>query len=224
MHPEPKIFDNRSARSGPQNTHFRFIVDGRQFAYCRIRKNACSAIQRFIIETSPYRRNEVESDYKFLRRQHRVSTLEGLRSADHRILIARDPVERIQSVFVNKFIQRNGNVGIFDSYSRVTGLDPHEANFRTFVVEYVSRLGDDGLDPHVWPQTWYLCPVVYDIAIRLDDLAATMSRIIGAELASKFFDNKVNASEALELPVDSETSVRLAEIYAADYRMLERIT
>lgn len=219
-----KKLDNRGGRPSPLRAHFRFAVDGRRFAYCRIRKNGCSAMQQFIIETSPHKIGASESGYQFLRKHHSVPTIKALRSAERRILIFRDPVERIQSLFVNKFLQRSGAVGIFRSYRAVTGRDPTEASFQDFITNYVARLGDVPLDPHVWPQHWHLCPVVYDHVFSLHALTEGMAQIIGQEAAARYFRRKVNTSPETDLDISADIRATLSTIYAEDFRMIRRIT
>jgi len=218
-----KKLDNRGGRQNSLNTHFQFDLNGKRFAYCRIRKNGCSAMQRLIIETSPYKQHGSASEYEFLRKHHRVPKMNALRSANHRILVIRDPVERIFSLFTNKFVQRIGNVGIFNSYRLVTGKDPNTASFRDFVVDYVSRLGDVVLDPHVWPQHWHLCPVVYDCVVQLGELSEGMAEIFGNELARQFFHDKINPSQEFDVWADPEMFTRISTIYAEDIRMMESI-
>ena len=216
--------DNRGGHPNPLRAHFQFSINGRQFAYCRIRKNGCSAMQQFIIKTSPHRIAPCETEYDFLRRHHRVPNIKALRSAERRILVVRDPVERILSLYQNKFVQRSGSVGLFRSFTEVTGYDPVGVSLDDFITNYVSRLGDIPLDPHVWPQHWHLCPIVYDYVFSLTDLAEGMTQIVGPRMAADFFQQKVNTSPEFDLEVGAETRARIETIYAEDFRMLDRIT
>lgn len=165
---------------------------------------------------------DAENEYDFLRRKHGIPKMKLLRAAKQRILIVRDPVERIQSLFVNKFIQRNANADIFDSYRLVTGRDPEKASFSDFVNEYVSRLGDVRLDPHTWPQHWHLCPIIYNRVFLLQDLAESMTEIVGKEMADMYFRDKVNPSADFDLEIDAETRDRISSIYAGDFRIIDR--
>lgn len=180
-------------------------------------------MQKFIVENSPHEMLATESEYDFLRRKHGIPKMKLLRAAKERILIVRHPVERIQSLFVNKFIQRIGNGGIFKSYRLVTGRDPETASFREFVNEYVSRLGDVRLDPHTWPQHWHLCPIVYNRVFRLQDLAESMAEIVGKEMADTYFRDRVNPSVDFDLEIDAETRDRISSIYSEDFRIIDRI-
>ena len=146
-----------------------------------------------------------------------------IRFADSRIVVVRDPVSRISSLFSNKFIQRRGHSDIFESYRAVTGRDPAAATFRDFVLNYVSRLGEIRLDPHVWPQAWHLCPVTYDHVIELEDLCEGMARLVGPDLAESYFGEKTNSAPAENIDIDDETRSRIDEIYAEDFRMMSRI-
>lgn len=103
-------------------------------------------------------------------------------------------------------------------------MDPNTATFPDFVLNYVSKLWDIPLDPHVWPQHWHLCNIVYDLVFSLNDMSDNMAQIVGPELAAKYFRNKVNPSPEFELDVDANLRRRISEIYAEDFKMIERIT
>lgn len=211
------------SRPGALRAHFQFKADGKRIAYCRIRKNGCSTIQRFIVKTSPFNIDGREDGFAFLRQRHRVRSLGALRAADHRILVYRDPVERIRSVYVNKFLQRQGSTDLLGSYHLVTGKDPDEASFEDFILDYVSKLKDVPVDPHVWPQYWHLCNVIYDRAFPLDNLYEAMLQMIGEDMAARFFQTKVNSSADVALDIGKEIRARISEIYSEDFQMIRRI-
>ena len=98
------------------------------------------------------------------------------------------------------------------------------ASFEEFIIDYLSQLGNAPLDPHVWPQDWHLCDVIYDLAIPLQSLSAGMWMALGPRFAADHFKHKVNSSASYRIEVDSEISSRVSEIYAADYRMIERLS
>lgn len=220
--PDPPPFGRRTGRP-PLRAHFRFSHDGRTYAYCRIRKNGCSAMQRFVIATSPHRGLDPARGLEFLRRHHAVATRPALDAADARILIVRDPVERLKSVYANKFLQRKNAADIFASYRAVTGRAPQEASLEAFVFDYVARLGADELDPHVWPQSWHLCDTLYEHVFPLESLRDGMDPIIGGRLACRFFQRKVNASPPVELAVPAAVRAEIERLYAEDLAMLGRI-
>lgn len=215
--------DNTGGRPDPLGTHFLFTVDKRRIVYCRIRKNGCSAMNRFIVATSPMRGTEGPRGFAFLRRHHAVANRKQLMAAHHRMVIVREPVERLRSLYVNKFVQRRGFQDIFDSYRRVTGQDPETATFPAFVLDYVARLGEIPLDPHVWPQAWHLCNVTYDRVLLLRNLKDEMVEIVGPKRAEQFFQQNVNASPPAEVEIPEEIRARALEIYAEDVRMMARV-
>jgi len=219
-----KTRDSRSGRPDPLRAHFLFDCEGKSFAYCRIRKNGCSAFQKFIIETSPHRRRGAGGGMVFLRRFHGVNRKRAIEAADHRILVFRDPVERIRSLFVNKFVQRKDCDDIFRSYRAVTGRDPLEASLRDFILRYVSRLGETPLDPHVWPQHWHLSHIIYDRVFPLGELHDGMVETIGQDLANKFFQRKVNSSPLSDVTIDKDLLERISYIYKEDLKMICRVT
>lgn len=188
-------YDNRSSGSTRASSHFWFRVGNRKFAYCYIRKNACSSFKRFICNISgasditAYK----QSAYSFMREFHSLATVEAIEECDEVILVYRDPYDRLVSTFVNKFVQRSGNKGIFQSYRNKTGNDPGQTSFRTFVTGYCSPPWP-ALDPHVRSQKHHLAPVLYTQAIAMADVHARMARLIGSQLADEHFARPVNAT------------------------------
>lgn len=218
------ILDNHAGRPGPIGTHFQFRVRGRRIVYCRIRKNGCSSFQNFILGTSPHRSDpERASGFRFLRQHHAVPSQSAIESADCRILVYRDPVERMRSLYLNKFVQKKDAVDILRSYRAVTGRDPASARFEDFVFDYASRLGEVRLDPHVWPQSWHVTNVLYDEVFALSDLHTEMARLIGPRRADRFFLHRLNPSKAAPFDIGGELRQRIEQIYAEDIAMIARL-
>lgn len=214
------MFDNRSskiAQIARPRVHFSFEANKKKIVYCYIRKNASSSFKRLIISQSPYKkkRTDFQSSLKFLFRFH-ATKLRQFEKFDHSIFVVRNPVDRILSVFKNKFIQRNGNIDIFESYSGVTGKNPETATFSDFITDYIGRPFSD-LDVHVRPQSSSLLPTKYSDAIPLKGLHTRMADIIGPNLADQYFLPQVNStSDAGLVELDAAyllTAADLQRIY-----------
>ncbi len=217
------ILDNRAGRPGPLGTHFQFRIGDRRMVYCRIRKNGCSSFQNFIVSTSPHQTVPRSVGFRFLRQYHSVPSQAAIENADCRILVYRNPVERMRSLYLNKFVQKKDAVDILKSYRTVTGREPDKASFDEFVFEYVSRIGRVQLDPHVWPQNWHLSNVLYDRVFPLSNLHAEMTRIIGARQAKRFFSRKLNPSRAVEIDISDDTRSQIEIIYSEDIALIGHI-
>lgn len=203
IHSPAHRFDNRlsflayhqklNRRSG---MHFSFTAGGKKIVYCYIRKNACSAFKRLIVGTSDkaekpsFKNNTIG----FLSLHYKSRYPRDFWAADHTVFVYRDPLERIISVFKNKFIQRSGAKDMFDSYTRITGLDPENASFHDFVLTYL-RPKFAGLDSHVLPQRYHLQPALYSDAIPMTGLYTAMIGIVGQELADEHFKTPRNSSQ-----------------------------
>lgn len=208
--PAATAYDNREARDYVKTPlarllgiernaigrpHFRFSVNGKSIGYCYIRKNACTAFKRLMIDFSEHRDSyrDDEPPMAFLKRHHLETSITSLSRCDSVIFVYRDPFRRLTSLFINKFVVHSGNEDIFADYRRETGQDPSTASFRDFVREYLS--GDlPSLDPHVWPQHAHLHQIRYSDAIPIDDLRHRMRDIIGGDLAERYFATRTNAS------------------------------
>src|SRR3954469_11320300 len=78
------------------DSHFCFTIGGKRFAYCYIRKNGCSAFKRLMLDRAGAEREE-EQPITTLSRQFGARSLNDVRSADHRILVLRNPYSRLVS-------------------------------------------------------------------------------------------------------------------------------
>ncbi len=103
----------------PGGLHFTFELAGKRVVYCYIRKNASSAFKKLIVDCSPFSNlmKENENPIHFLYKYHK-STAKDFSRADHIIFVYRDPIERILSLFKNKFIQQIGAQDILDLRQR----------------------------------------------------------------------------------------------------------
>jgi hypothetical protein len=156
------------------------------------------------------------------------------------------------SVYKNKFVQRTGNIGIFENYLRITGKDPETATFSDFVTDFIGRPFQD-LDVHVRPQCDSLLPTLYSDAIPLNCVHARMTEIVGSKLADRFFLPQVNSTsdaglyhldsaylvpsrelrriyqEKNEFPdkksfLSAEIRQKLGELYARDFELFSRVS
>ena len=175
--------------------HFIFYVEEKILYYCYIRKNACSAFKKLIVDHSnhPLHVRDEENPIDFILKYHGDQDAHSKNKYDESIFVYRDPIERMSSVFINKFVARNGNVDIFRDFESKTGTRPGATTYKKFIFDYVMRNPME-LDPHVWPQHFHLRRIRYSRAIHMDQLFEEMADIIGEEKANKYFSNKVNSS------------------------------
>lgn len=208
----PTCFDNRNKRARlyyramtllgrrPRNvgeSHYVFEFEGKKIAYCYIRKNASTAFKRLILDLSPHRSaiDQCKSRIQFMDLYHRESRIDALESCDYRIFVYRDVLERIASLFVNKFIVRSGAENIMKDISRRLKKSPEDVSFINFVTDYLGRAQNvNDLDPHVWEQIYHLRPVRYTHAIAIKRLEGEMSEILGLEIAHEYFGKKTNSA------------------------------
>ncbi|MGF1522999.1 MAG: sulfotransferase family 2 domain-containing protein [Leptolyngbyaceae cyanobacterium] len=174
--------------------HFIFDFSGKRIVYCYIRKNACSAFKGLIVGLSNADpKPQYQDVLQYILQHHRCQYPQDFTQADHIIFVHRDPIDRIISLFINKFIQQRGNTDIFNNYRAMTGSDPRAANFRDFVESYLPK-DMKKLDPHVIPQFDHLLPVVYTESIPLARLHEAMAGILNEQIADTYFSQKVNAT------------------------------
>ena len=186
----------RNSMFSIRRRHFRFVAGGRQVAYCYIRKNACSAFKRLICETSEVANfSEFEgSELAFLDRHHLIRDIATLGACDLRLLVYRDPYERLVSIYLNKLVARSSAEGILKNFAAVTQYGPAWSDLPELRVRILQAFLS-AQDVHVYPQSSNLPPIRYDTAIPLSSLHATLFRhLLGASVADRYFAQPTNGT------------------------------
>ncbi|MCB1352297.1 MAG: sulfotransferase family 2 domain-containing protein [Rhodobacteraceae bacterium] len=227
--------------------HYWFDAGGTRFGYCYIRKNGCTCFKKLICDTSPAGRPGTErgAEIQFMNAHHRIRSHAELERCARMILVTRDPYERLISAYLNKFVVRSGNRGIFKNFRRVMQEEPETASFRSFVTGYCREPARR--DVHVQPQRAHLLPIRYDAVFPLGELFEGMAALVGPEIAGQYFRKPENptaygseGTSAVDVPAevlreawvageglpsraalaDEELGACVRESYDGDYRML----
>lgn len=247
--------DNRTNPPVSGTEHFYVCIDGVNIVYCYIRKNACSAFKGLFTGESEKRDRlrECKSRLQFMHRYHGIDRVEDIPAGACKVLVYRDPIARVCSVFRNKFIAQSFNADIKKSVEDATGKGFGSISFQDFATKYLAGKPDDK-DPHCRTQVAHLLPIEYNYVIPLDRLRQGMAHVISEEKAEKYFGKKLNAStgttsrdslgrpawsipaqeladiwiEESRLPsvdelVSAELRKYLSKIYSSDYQMIERL-
>jgi len=197
-------FNNRFTLSRGQ-LHLSFSASGKKIGYSYIRKNGCSSFKELMGLPRKKSVDELEKTHSF----------KPWERCDHLIFVYRDPIERMKSLYQNKFIDKDGHEDITRRYERAMSGKP--STFSNF-LDFAEKM----LDPHCWTQKSHLFPRKYTNAIHLHDLHAAMVEIVGEEQAEPFRHRK-NPSKKPEFSVSDSDIEKIREIYAADFRMIDRI-
>lgn len=226
-------------------SHFLFEVNGSTIAYCYIRKNACSAFKRMILDQAGYT-GQWNGAISYLTSNFAAPSVQAVRAARWRVFVYRDPFERMASLFRNKMIMQDGAVDFLNDFRRVTGSDPKGATFEQFVHHYLEHRPGD---PHTLSQAAHLLPISYNVRSTMDSLLHDMKQVVGDELAKRYFGRPVNESSAIlfdepsvDLPVrvlrdryaesgqlpgssaleTAELRSAVQRLYRADYKLARR--
>lgn len=205
-------------RHGWGLSHFVFNVADIRIGYCYIRKNACSAFKRLIVDCSPYRDRYENSEnaIHFLNEFHEESSVLSLERCDALVFVYRSPVERITSLFVHKFVMHYGADDILANFAKVTNIDPDEATFAKFIGMYLESNAMETLDRHAWPQISHLHRLKYTHAIPIHELASEMAKIVGKDVVTKYFGEPTNATKGIVDPTHNDLSdISCRELSAA---------
>lgn len=202
--------------------HYGINIGTDFFAYCYIRKNACTAFKNLFLGKSPWRRlvwKKRNPGIKLLNGFHKL-TIHKAQQANIKAMVYRDPVARLTSLFRNKFVDEKDCDEIFVNYQMLTGDDPGEVTFRSLVNSYAKRVCDgDEIDSHLYTQTSHLMPINYNAVICIDNLYASMSTLLGAEIGNQYFSTPANPSRSAAGSQDKIVTC-LADIPARKLRQL----
>ena len=199
---------NRSGLSRLQNgldkfmglgrNHFCLDVNGKKIGYCYIRKNGCSSFKKMFLEQSPHGYDPASQTrpIDFIRMNHLMEDSD-FATCDHVVLVYRDPVKRMLSLFRNKFILCSGAEDLFANYERVTGTAPLDASFRSFVMDYLHQPWA-ALDRHTLPQRYHLRRAVYTDVMPVEKIYDRMIGVVGQSMADEYFRRPLNRTSDVE--------------------------
>jgi len=195
-------FDNRDPR-GTVNTvaaanpdyqgplHLAFEVKGRRIVYAYIRKNACTAFKRYLVDRAPATPSqEGKAEILILKHYYTADFHRDFSTADRTVFVHRDPIDRAVSLYKNKFIEQQGAVDIHRDYEQVVGASASEATFEQFVLRYLPA----ARDPHARTQRSHLHPAVYSDAVPMESLYDCMRELLTPAIADNYFAKPINAS------------------------------
>ena len=203
--------------------HYEINLGGRKILYAYIRKNACTAFRRLL--NDEYHRLHPSTDGARQRKREDFllsgnmktflvlrKDLNDVSAYDNTMFVYRNPLDRLISVFTNKFIANKGAKDIARNFENLTGLDFDEATFSDF-MSYAQN-DFEKLDRHLWPQKAHLWDIEYTDAISMDRLQQSMKGLIGGRHAKRWFGRKVNSSSDLR----TESSQALTSVPVSELR------
>ena len=190
------------------SSHFFFSINNRNYLYCYINKNACSPMKRLIafLSTGSREKRTPQQVLEILHQNNLIQSLSKIPDNTEIFFIYRDPIERIFSLYKDKFILRRGNTGIFISYQKLTQNSPETASFNDFVEDYLrpflyrrNKKNGPVIDRHALSLHDCLSPIKYDHAIEMSQLLAFSKTSFGDEIAESFFTKPINATKSAHI-------------------------
>ena len=197
------------------NQHFIIKIDGVEYVYVYIRKNACSAWKKVFVAESEYQNEENRklSPLEFMNKFHRVSTIEKVLAVEKKIVILRDPIVRVYSAFINQIVMRmERQYSLHESIEEFTGKPIGRLNFTEFVNNYLTKIDIEELDGHFQPQNFALLNIEYSHVWDLSNLHRHSAELFGAKFADRHFSKKVNSTARLMKSRDSAWDSKIREM------------
>ena len=226
-----------------------YVYPQLRLAYTYIPKNACTSFKRTFGCAQGWLSTDASSAHD-MTRTHWMQGLFRYGATDERILVIRDPFDRILSGYLNRFLMREDAVAdhaMGTGLAELLGQDAtrHDTTFTSF-VEYLSRTPSRTLNEHWRPQSDFIIGS-YTRHIRFEHLAEDTEFLatrgltldharghststIQRDLAPGWGDRKARALRRLRkrrgiLPTrdnmyDARLYARIAERYAEDIETL----
>ncbi|MBY6153578.1 sulfotransferase family protein [Vannielia litorea] len=198
-----------------RGAHFRLDTERGPLLYTYIRKNASTAFKMHLSSDPPLlvrlrRRFIAKNYYRLADMKHRrIAPSDNRDGLAGGLFVYRDPMERIVSFYLNKFVQplvrgyRPGGEGL------IRGKRAADARFSDLLT-YLEAPFDD-LDVHCIPQKAHLLEMDYTHPVRIDRLEQVMAELIGPDAAAAGFGKKWNASGRAGETVEDDLTDRTAE-------------
>jgi len=195
------------------NQHFIIKINGVEYVYVYIRKNACSAWKRVFVAESEHRSeaNKSLAPLEFMNKFHRASTIDTVMAVENRIVILRDPIVRVYSAFINQIVMRlDRQYGLHQEVQSACRKPIGKITFNEFVNDYLLKTKISELDGHFKPQHLSLLKIEYSHTWDLSNLHTEVSRLMGKEFADKYFLSKVNSTSRIsKIPmIKKERTIR----------------
>ena len=189
-------------------THFALPNEcGKHILYTYIRKNACSSFKRHMDFRVIDKTGGGLAKYK----EFKIDAKNyNWREFDVRIFVYRDPVDRVISAFVNKFVEGRGASDIIEKTLTAGSAGLKEFTFEDFCKHIIAAHDFRSLDPHLWPQAAHLLDVEYTHQIPIGRLYEQMSEIL-APGSAEAFCTRVNASGGSGQRFDGDLSAATVE-------------
>ena len=179
---------------------FVFQRDGVSFFYTYIRKNASTSFKKLFQLMHPGLCPGKTPSLACMAKHAQIKDLspnEIDQSFEKKVFIYRDPIDRVFSVYKNKLIQQDGAEDLLGKLKAATGRDPGLMTFGDFVNEYVALLETERwkeVDGHLYPQTWHLLPITYNMVIPMERVHEEMSEILPQDLCDQAFGKPSNST------------------------------
>lgn len=198
--------------------HFHLKLNGVDFVYTYIIKNACSSFKNLFAAKSPMKKylNNGQKIHPFMVKYHKVDLIKEIKAFENRIAIIRNPCSRVVSAYLNQFIQnfsKGQRSNMYNSIKDSIDISPNLLTFRVFLSEYLTKTDYDNLDCHFWSQKEHLAPVKYNHLWLLDSLYESAKHLFGKKVADQFFSKKVNATSSIKKYDDDAADLPAYKIY-----------
>ena len=205
------LYDNTKNKQKINSLTVKLPIHDKDILYTYIRKNACTSFKNLFSKCSPHNLNEAGNRLKGMAKYHKIANASEAHRVPERIFVFRDPIERVVSIFKNKFIQQSGAQEIIKNFSNFSQYKIEDLTFNIFVNEYIKKIEEGYLiDAHLLPQQWHLMPIVYNRVIPLNMIEESIGKIAGENIAKKFFSKSVNSTSYRISSIDNfcgDTSV-----------------
>lgn len=164
--------------------HYEIKTGEKVILYAYIRKNASSLFKQVMLEVKSKGIKSEKSIYFQMHKKKYAS----------KIFVYRDPIDRILSTFLNKFVNDTYSKDIKQNFFACSGKTSlNDVCFLDF-VDYLDN-SFEKIDKHLHPQKSSLWGIKYDYPININSLNSAMTHILQKDSLNSHFQKKNNSTK-----------------------------
>lgn len=190
----------------------RFLVNhDHRLLYCPIEKNSCTYFKRLLLVYGSHSEEYLASGmdpHRYIKEASWLRLTDAAPFVDPsylRFVILREPVERMVSAYLNRFVSNikfPGAVELTKEYRQRHGLDQTQEQLLTFTefVDCLAETDDKQLDPHFRSQAFYCEKAIkyldWQVTLqRIPEFLKALSQRIGTEIVDEKTKNRTKYGE-----------------------------
>ena len=153
-------------------------------------------MKKFIFSQSPHRNSTkiAHQNLKFLEKYHKIAHVLNNKDANYNIFIYRDPLDRLISLYLNKFIVKSLENDVAKLFESTFNTPAKLATFEDFIMKF-SKIAKIEKNGHFHSHYDTLGRFNYNAVIEFKQIKADFLMIMPDKYVEKYFSSPINKSD-----------------------------